>query len=214
MLKIKQLTFNALSENTYVVWDEASKAAAVIDPGCYDADEQAELKEFVDAQGLALKYILSTHSHVDHVLGNFFVKKTWNVPLWVYSLDADTLRAVASYAPSYGFFQYQPVEPDRLLEEGDQIILGGVTLDIIFVPGHAPGHIAFIDHAGKHCFSGDVLFAGSIGRSDLPGGNYDTLEKSIRQKLYTLPEDYIVYPGHGPTTTIKREKVSNAFVRA
>ena len=213
MLKITSFTFNAISENTYVIWDENTLDAAVIDPGCYDADEQEELKGFITSNKLNLKSILSTHSHVDHVLGNFFVKKTWNVPLYVGEKDVDTLRAVASYAPSYGFHTYQPVEPDILLQEGSQVILGNQTLDVIFVPGHAPGHIAFVHHADKKIFAGDVLFNGSIGRTDLPGGNFDVLEKSIKTKIYTLPDDYIVYPGHGGPTSVGKEKKSNPYIR-
>jgi hydroxyacylglutathione hydrolase len=213
MLKVTSFTFNAISENTYVIWDEDTLDAAVIDPGCYDTDEQEELKEFITSHKLNLKSILSTHSHIDHVLGNFFVKKTWNIPLYIGEMDADTLRAVPSYAPSYGFHMYQPVEPDILLQEGSQIIIGKQTLDVIFVPGHAPGHIAFVHHAEKKIFAGDVLFNGSIGRTDLPGGNYDILEKSIKTKIYTLSDDYIIYPGHGGPTSVGKEKKSNPYIR-
>lgn len=213
MLKINSFTFNAIQENTYVIWDETSLDAAVIDPGCYGAEEQENLKEFITTHKLRMKFILSTHSHIDHVLGNFFVKKTWDVPLYIGEYDADTLRAVVSYAPSYGFNMYQPTEPDILLKEGSQIILGAQILDVIFVPGHAPGHIAFIHHAEKKIFAGDVLFNGSIGRTDLPGGNFDVLEKSIKTKIYTLPDEYIIYPGHGGTTTIGKEKKSNPYIK-
>ncbi|MBS1680623.1 MAG: MBL fold metallo-hydrolase [Bacteroidetes bacterium] len=210
MLSIQTFTFNAFAENTYVVFDETSEAV-IIDPGCYARSEQHELSSFIEEKKLNLNYILSTHSHVDHVLGNDFVKDKYKVPLLIYELDEPQLRAVKNYAPLYGFDAYREVLPDRLLTEKDRIQFGNTVWKIFFLPGHAPGHIGFYDEQEKIIFSGDVLFAGSIGRTDLPGGNFDTLIESIHKKLFALPDETIVYPGHGPITTIGEEKISNPF---
>lgn len=210
MIHIETLTFNPFQENTYVVYDDAGNCM-IVDPGCYEPYEQQELVDFISKKKLTVKLLVSTHSHIDHVLGNYFVKETYKVPFKIFHQDLATLQAVGSYASNYGFPKYTPVTPDALFKEGDTITVGSMTFDILFVPGHAPGHIAFINVAEKICLSGDVLFRNSVGRSDLPGGNHDTLIKSIREKLFLLPDDTIVYPGHGPTTTIQFEKKNNPY---
>ena len=210
MLSIQTFTFNPFSENTYVVFDE-TKEAVIIDPGCYSREEQKELVSYVEAHQLNLKYILNTHGHIDHVLGNDFAKDKFKAPLVISKLDEATMRSVKTYAPLYGFDAYREAEPDKLLVEGDSIEFGNVLWKILFLPGHSAGHIGFYDEKEKVIFSGDVLFEQSIGRTDLPGGNFDTLIQSIHQKLFTLPDEVIVYPGHGPTTTIGEEKISNPF---
>ncbi|MBS1507703.1 MAG: MBL fold metallo-hydrolase [Bacteroidetes bacterium] len=210
MLSIQTFTFNAFSENTYVVSDE-TKEAVIIDPGCYTREEQQELTSFVESNGLKIKFILNTHCHVDHVLGNYFAKEKFKAPLLIHQIEDAQLRAVKNYAPVYGFTSYAPAEPDQFIGETDVIEFGNSSWKIFFLPGHAPGHIGFYDEKEKVIFAGDVLFAGSIGRTDLPGGNFDTLIKSIHQKLFVLPDDVEVFPGHGPTTTIGEEKVSNPF---
>jgi glyoxylase-like metal-dependent hydrolase (beta-lactamase superfamily II) len=126
-------------------------------------------------------------------------------------LDEPVLKAVSAYAPNYGFQQYQDATADKYLEEGDEIVIGRQKFQVLFVPGHSPGHVAFFHAEEKALIGGDVLFKSSVGRTDLPGGDTDTLIRSIRQKLFVLPDDTTVYPGHGPTTTIGEEKVSNPF---
>lgn len=210
MLHIQPFTFNALAENTYVVFDETLECV-IIDPGCYDREEKAELAEFIDSEKLIVKYLLNTHGHVDHVLGNAFIKDKYKVPLLIHTEDAATLRSVSVYAPMYGFQNYQPSEADQFLKEGDTITFGNISLKVLFLPGHAPGHIGFYEATEKIILSGDVLFDSSIGRTDLPGGNFQTLMHSIRQKMFLLPDETVVFPGHGPTTTIGKEKVSNPF---
>ncbi len=210
MIHIETLTFNPFQENTYVMYDDGG-ACMIVDPGCYEPSEQQELVDFISKKKLTVKLLVSTHSHIDHVLGNYFVKETYKVPFEIFHLDAPTLQAVASYASNYGFPRYTPAVPDKLLKEGDTITVGSMTFDILFVPGHAPGHIAFVNTAEKICLSGDVLFRRSVGRSDLPGGNHEILIKSIHEKLFLLPDDTIVYPGHGPTTTIQFEKKNNPY---
>lgn len=211
MLNIKSFVFNPFMENTYVLSDKATKDCAVVDPGCYEDYEKNELTTYIESENLNVAKLLNTHCHIDHVLGNYFIKQKFNVELYIHEKETPILKAVESYAPSYGFNHYQPNEAEKYLEEGDKIKVGDNTLEVIFVPGHAPGHIAFVDHENKSIIGGDVLFKGSIGRTDLPGGNHGTLLASIHNKLFTLPDNYTVYPGHGSTTTLGEEKRTNPF---
>jgi glyoxylase-like metal-dependent hydrolase (beta-lactamase superfamily II) len=211
MIHIQRFTFNAFQENTYVLSDD-TKACVVIDPGCYDKSEEQALDNYIKTNALQVKYLLNTHGHVDHVLGNAFVKQTYKVILYIHPQDEATLRSVQVYAPSYGFVHYQAVAPDHFLNEGDKVNFGTSTLEILFVPGHAPGHIAFYNKEEKFCIGGDVLFQRSIGRTDLPGGNYTTLIKSIRNKFFPLGDDMVVYPGHGEPTTVGEERKYNPFL--
>jgi hydroxyacylglutathione hydrolase len=210
MLQVETFTFNAFSENTYVVYDE-TKECVVIDPGCFSRDEQNELVDFIESEKLSVKYLLNTHCHIDHVIGNYFVKEKYRVPLLIHKNDEPVLRAVKAYAPVYGFQGYTEAEPDRFITEGEILKFGNIEFKIIFLPGHAPGHVGFYSEEAKIILSGDVLFDSSIGRTDLPGGNFETLINSIHQKLFSLPDEVIVYPGHGIPTTIGKEKISNPF---
>ncbi|MEM8567197.1 MAG: MBL fold metallo-hydrolase [Bacteroidota bacterium] len=210
MIEVKSFVFNPFMENTYVLYDE-TKEAVVVDPGCYEKYEKQELSDFIDREGLKIVQLLNTHCHIDHVFGNQYIKQTYNVPLAMHKEDSATLLAVKAYAPSYGFQHYEESTPDHFLDEGDTIEFGDSTLNIVFVPGHAPGHIAFYSRPDNFIIGGDVLFEGSIGRTDLPGGNFDVLIQSIHQKFFPLGDDMTVYSGHGGTTTIGREKKSNPF---
>lgn len=210
MLSIQTFVFNPFSENTYVVSDETG-TAVIIDPGCYETEEQNELEEYIASKRLSVKYLLNTHCHIDHVLGNYHVKKKYRVPLLMHTREENVLRAVKTYAPNYGFNGYQETTADQFIHEGEVISFGETTWDILFLPGHAPGHVGFYDKKEGVIFSGDVLFDGSIGRTDLPGGDYDTLIQSIREKMFALPSEVIVYCGHGATTTIGKEKQSNPY---
>lgn len=183
----------------------------IIDPGCYEHEEKAELDEFISRKGLKIKYLLNTHCHIDHVLGNNHVREKYKVPFLIHRIEETVLKAVKSYAPNYGFAAYREALPDQFLDEEDKIIFGNTQWKVLFVPGHSPGHIAFYDKKEKVIFSGDVLFEQSIGRTDLPGGNFETLIQSIHQRLFTLPNDVVVYSGHGSTTRIGKEKISNPF---
>ncbi|MES2731038.1 MAG: MBL fold metallo-hydrolase, partial [Bacteroidota bacterium] len=197
-------------ENTYLLYDETGECV-IIDPGCYDRSEKEELSEFIQKNNLKVVQLLNTHGHIDHVLGNAYVKEKYGVKLFIHAKDEATLLATVIYAPSYGFHKYESATPDGFIAEGDVIQFGNSTLEILFVPGHAPGHIAFINRAQQFCIGGDVLFRRSVGRTDLPGGNFDTLLDSIHHKLFPLGNDFVVYPGHGPSTTIGEEKRSNPF---
>ncbi len=213
-MAVKKITFNPFQENTYLIYDD-SKECVIIDPGCYEPHEKEALKAFMDSEGLRPVRLLNTHCHIDHVLGNAFVSGTWDLDLEIHKDDWVTLKSVSNYCHLYGFDAYElSPEPKRFLEAGDVISFGNTQLDVVFVPGHAPGHVAFVNHKDNYVINGDVLFNGSIGRTDLPGGDIRILEKSIREVMYALPDSYTVYCGHGPETTIGDEKRGNAFFRA
>lgn len=210
MLTIQDFVFNPFQENTYVLHDE-TREAVIVDPGCYEDDEKRELEEYIENNKLKVTMLLNTHCHIDHVLGNAFVKDRFKVNLYVHKIEEAVMRAVKVYAGNYGFQLYQETSVDRYLEENSSITFGNQQFKILFVPGHSPGHVAFYNEKEKVVIAGDVLFQNSIGRTDLPGGNFDTLINSIHEKLFTLPDDVVVYPGHGPKTTIGFEKVTNPF---
>jgi hydroxyacylglutathione hydrolase len=210
MLKIQAFEFNAFQENTYLLFDE-TRECVIVDPGCYEPEENKALETFIADQELSVKLLINTHCHIDHVLGNYFVKSRYGVNLLIHSLEEPVLRAVKAYAPAYGFFKYQEVNHGGFLAEGDLIKFGNQTLDVIFVPGHSPGHVAFWHKESNNLIGGDVLFYNSVGRTDLPGGNFDVLIKSIHEKLFILPDETTVWPGHGPETTIGFEKQTNPF---
>lgn len=211
-MKVTCLTFNPFQENTYLLHDD-TKECVVIDPGCYEKEEREELRQYIQENDLKVVRLLNTHCHIDHVLGNKFVADTYHVGLEIHRADEQTLRAVSAYAPSYGFQQYAGALPTAYLEEGDAVKFGNTELQVLFTPGHAPGHVVFYNGPEKICIGGDVLFQGSIGRTDLPGGDFDTLITSIKEKMFALPDDVTVYPGHGPETTIGYEKRHNPFLR-
>lgn len=208
--QIQVFTFNPFMENTYVVYDD-SKECVIIDPGCYERSEQLALQNFIAQNGLQVKHLLNTHCHIDHVLGNAFVMHQFGVPLAIHEIEKAQLKAVESYAPSYGFAQYQPSEASLWLKEGDVVRFGTTELRVMFTPGHAAGHVVFVCDAAGFVINGDVLFQGSIGRTDLPGGDFNTLIHSIQQKMFLLPDETVVYCGHGPSTTIGYEKRTNPF---
>lgn len=210
MIQIHNFTFSPFLENTYVLYDE-TKEAIIVDPGCYEQAEREELAEFIKASDLKIVKLINTHCHIDHVFGNAWVKKKYNVELTIHPEDEATLRSVEVYAPAYGFTGYETSQADHFYEEGDVVNFGNSELEVIFTPGHAPGHVVLVNREQKICIGGDVLFDGSIGRTDLPGGDFDLLIKSIHEKLFQLDNDVEVYPGHGGTTTIGKEKANNPF---
>lgn len=210
MLEVKKFVFNPFMENTYVLFDQ-SNTCVIIDPGCYEKEEEEALVNFIQSNNLAVKQLINTHCHIDHVLGNAFVKRKFNVDLVIHPVEAPMLKAVKSYASNYGFFQYQDSSADAFLNEGDVVNVGNHQLQVLFVPGHSPGHIALYHPESKILIGGDVLFENSIGRTDLPGGDYETLINSIHQKFFTLPDDVTVYCGHGAETSIGFEKRNNPF---
>lgn len=211
MIKIQTFVFNGFQENTYLLYDETNETV-IIDPGCYSDTEQTELNDFVTKNNLKVVKLLNTHCHIDHVLGNNFVCKKFNVGLSIHELDLITLHSITEYGHLYGFNVEKSPEPAHFLNDGDKITFGNSILDILFTPGHAPGHVVFVNHEQKFVINGDVLFKGSIGRTDLPGGDHNTLINSIKTKMFALPDNFTVHTGHGPTTTIGYEKKYNPFL--
>jgi hydroxyacylglutathione hydrolase len=212
MVQVQTFAFNPFSENTYLLHDETDEAI-IIDPGCYDRSEVNELAAYIEEQGLKPVQIVNTHAHIDHVLGVAALKRKYGIPFALHKLDEPLLKAVKTYASNYGFSAFEEPEIDNFIKEGETVEFGNTSLKIIFVPGHAPGHVAFVNDTDKFVIGGDVLFRMSIGRTDLPGGDHGTLLKSIREQMFTLPDDYTVYAGHMEPTTIGFEKRNNPFFK-
>ena len=211
MIQVQSFVFNEFGENTYLLYDD-TKDTIIIDPGCYHPNEKEQLKDFVKQNNLNVVLLLNTHCHIDHVLGNKYIKDHYQIPLYINEIEAPYLKAVSTYAPNYGFINYQEAVADHYVDEGEKITFGDSELEILFVPGHSPGHLAFINKEQNFCIGGDVLFQQSIGRTDLPGGDHDQLIDSIKDKLFVQDDNMIVYPGHGPSTIIKDEKKYNPFL--
>lgn len=211
MLYVQSFTFSPVQENTYILYND-EKQCCIIDPGCYFASEEEELKSFILEHGLTPVLLLNTHCHLDHIFGNRFIQKTFGLKLHLHKLE----KQVLDYGPASGQMWQLPFDNYDgelvYIDEKDVIKLGSEELHVLFTPGHSPGHICFYSKAHKFIIGGDVLFDGSVGRTDLPGGDFATLEQSIKTKLYTLPQDVIVYPGHGGSTTIGDEMKTNPFV--
>lgn len=212
-MKIKRFEFNPLPVNCYILWDETDEAV-VIDPGCYSDSEKQALKNFIQNNNLNLKHLLNTHLHPDHVLGNAYVEREFGIKTEANKADEFWLESMPKQSRSLGIeYNDTPVHIGIYLNDGDVIKFGQTILKCILVPGHSPGGIVFYCEAHKCMFSGDVLFQGSVGRADLAGGNFSDLITHIEQKLFTVPNDTVVYPGHGAPTTIGFEKVENPFFR-
>ncbi|MEO9474290.1 MAG: MBL fold metallo-hydrolase [Cyclobacteriaceae bacterium] len=212
-MKIKSFVFNPFYENTYLLIGDKNECI-IIDPGCYEKHERDEIIGFIESENLKVKFILNTHCHIDHVLGNYYLKDHFGCELWIPENEVANYEAVSAYSPQWGIQQYTKGEPDRLIKEGETIEIRGITLRVLEAPGHSPGHQVFYSKTDSILIGGDVLFKQSIGRTDLPGGDHQQLLQNIREKLYTLPDETTVFPGHGPETTIGFEKINNPFVKA
>ena len=212
MLSVKAFSFNPVGENTYVLYNE-KKQCCIIDPGCYFPEERDTLKGFIEDDALKPVLLLNTHCHLDHVFGNKFVHDTWGLKLHIHEQEKQML----DLAPASGEMWQMPFENYRgdliFIRQGSTIKVGEDELGIRFTPGHSPGHVCFYDEPDGFAISGDVLFNGSIGRTDLPGGDFDTLINSIQTQLFTLPDETKIYSGHGPMTTVGFEKMNNPFVK-
>jgi len=212
MLTVRPFCFNPVEENSYVLYNE-KKLCCIIDPGCYFPEEKQNLKEFIEGNSLQPVLLLNTHCHLDHVFGNQFVSDTWHLPLHIHEKE----KPMLDLAPASGKMWQLPFEGYSgeivFVREGSVLKVGDDELEIRFTPGHSPGHVIFYNEAGGFAIVGDVLFNGSIGRTDLPGGDFSTLINSIQTELFTLADDTKVYPGHGPMTTVGYEKMNNPFVK-
>ncbi|MBK5285264.1 MAG: MBL fold metallo-hydrolase [Bacteroidia bacterium] len=211
MFQIKSFTFNPFDENTYILSDETHECI-IIDPGCYGEDEEKALESFITEMQLKPVVLVNTHAHIDHVLGNNFICKKYNLSPVLHILELPLLEAAPVYGTEWGIAMHPSPAPERFLKEEDVFHFGNTELKILFTPGHSPGSICLFSENEKIIISGDVLFQQSIGRTDLPGGDYDTLIRSIIEKLFVLDEKTKVFPGHGPETTIDLEKKLNPFV--
>ncbi|MFD1630098.1 MBL fold metallo-hydrolase [Pseudopedobacter beijingensis] len=212
-MQLKQFVNNPYSENTYILSDETGECV-IIDPGMYDAKEQNQLVSYIKDNNLKPVLLLNTHCHIDHVLGNKFIYDQFGLKPRFHKGELPLLQAVPSYAPQQGFHYELSPEPEVFLEENGKINFGNSQLDIIFAPGHSPAHVCFYNKEANMLIGGDVLFYGSIGRTDLPGGNFETLINSIKNNLFVLPDQTEVFPGHGPSTTIEHEKRYNPFLKS
>lgn len=207
-LQVEPLVVGPLFSNCYIVWDEEIKEGVVIDPG----DDADNIIETVKELDIKIKYILATHGHFDHIGGVTKLKKELGVEFLAHEEDFFFIEDGKKSASRWGINIDQPPKPDRFIDDGDKIKIGKFELEVLCTPGHSPGGISFLHD--KMVFAGDTLFQNSIGRTDFRKGSFEDLKKSIKTRLYTLPDDTIVYTGHGPVTTIGDEKKYNAFVRA
>ena len=210
-LQVHSITFNPFEENTYIIGSDNGDCI-IIDPGCFDRREEQELSTLISTLGLKPVMLINTHCHIDHILGNAYVADHYNLGLEIHAGEIPVLQAGMAVAGMYGIPYTPSPQPTNFLKEGDEVELGNIKLKVLFTPGHSPASICLYNELDHWVIGGDVLFYESIGRTDLPGGDYETLIKSIRTQLFTLPDDVVVYPGHGPKTTIGYEKMFNPFL--
>jgi hydroxyacylglutathione hydrolase len=209
-MKIYKLVFSPIEVNTYILVDESGDCA-IIDCGCYDKQESDRLEDFIKNNNINPVLLLNTHCHLDHIFGNKFVLERYNLKTFSNEYDEMNRKDAVQHAKLFGLIMDNPPEPAGFLTDNQTITFGTTELVTLHVPGHSSGSLAFYNEKNDCVFTGDALFAGSIGRTDLFGGNYDTLIKSIRNKLFVLPPATVVYPGHGNETTIEREMESNPY---
>jgi len=212
MLTVKTFTFNPVQENTYLLYNDKGECC-IIDPGCYFDEEKTILRQAVENGGLTPVLLLNTHCHLDHVFGNQFVYDTWGLQPHIHEKERPVLDRAAEAGMRWQLPFVNYTGPVHLLAAGDQVQLGDDTMTVLFTPGHSPGSISYYCAAQHFVIGGDVLFQGSIGRTDLPGGDYETLIDSIKTQLLPMADDTIVYSGHGPATTIGRERRNNPFLQ-
>ncbi|WP_297089483.1 MBL fold metallo-hydrolase [uncultured Draconibacterium sp.] len=211
MIKVEKFVVNPLGENTFVLSD-ASGECVIIDPGFFYGEEQEELKHYLESNGLNPLKIMNTHCHFDHIMGVEFVRKYYQIPFCAHPDDSFWVDRAVDQGKMFGF-EMKSVSPiDEFIQEGETIKFGQSELEVIHVPGHAPGHVVFYSKEDKLLIAGDVLFYGSIGRTDLPGGNHEVLISNIKQKLFKLPDETTVYCGHGRETTLGFEQTNNPFL--
>lgn len=212
MLRIHSFNFNPFQENTYLIINE-KKQCWIVDPGMFDASETNRFIQYISQNELVPQAIINTHAHIDHILGIQAVKEKYNILFGLHEKDLPVLKNAAASAAMFGLPLRQAPVQDFFLKEGEPFQVGDETLEIRLAPGHSPGSVVFYYAPGNWAIGGDVLFYGSIGRTDLPGGNYETLINSIRTQLFTLPDNTTIYSGHGPSTTIGHEKQHNPFLQ-
>ena len=212
-MEIKSFTFNAFQENTYIIYDD-TKECIIIDPGCYEKKEKNILEEFINNKKLKPVKLINTHCHIDHILGNQFVFQKWNLDTYMNKKDTPLLENAETIASMYGFTKYENcLNPKKFLEDKDVVNFGINQFEILFTPGHSPGHICLYSKKHNVIIAGDVIFRNSIGRTDLPGGDYTTLMNSITKQILPLPDTTKIYCGHGPCTDLGFERKNNPFLQ-
>lgn len=212
-MEVAEFTFGPFLEHTFILYDE-TKECVIIDPGCSNASEEEMLSSFIELNTLKPTQLVNTHCHIDHVLGNKFVADKYGLELVSHKGEIPVLEMQPQVSMMYGIAYNPSPAITQFLDEGDTLDFGNTKLEVFFTPGHSPASISFLHREELILIGGDVLFQGSIGRTDLPGGDFDTLANSIRTKFYVLPDETVVYCGHGPSTTIGQEKRTNPFVQA
>ncbi len=212
MLICETFVFNPFSENTYIVFDDDSKEGCIIDPGCYDRSEEKEISDFIEDKQINLKYMFVTHGHIDHIFGNYFIKTKYNPTFYYPKNELHFLDLMIDVSGSYGVKLKKSPEPDDFFSENLELYLGNFLIKFISAPGHSPDEYCIYFPEIESCFTGDVLFEQSIGRTDLWEGNYQLLISSIFNKLYILPDNTKIYSGHGRSSSIGYEKQFNPFV--
>lgn len=212
MITVKRFVFNELEVNGFLLYDE-TRECIIVDPGCNTETERRALTDFISGEQLKPVFIVNTHGHFDHIFGNAWMKDTYGCPLLVHKNDMPLLEHADKYAGIFGFGINNSPLPDRFLIPGEALCFGSSKMDVLHVPGHSPGSIVMYAASDNFLICGDVLFQGSIGRTDLPGGDHNLLIRGIRDKLMTLPRDTVVWPGHGPKTTIGQEYDTNPFLK-
>lgn len=210
-MNIVKFVFSPFQENTYVLYDE-TKECVIIDPGCYDDKERKRLVGFIQDRGLTPVRLMNTHCHIDHIFGNKFVSELYRLPLESHRDEQEMIEYSELKAGMYGVVLEKSPSISVFWDEGDVITFGNSELEVLFTPGHSPASISFYNRKGNFVIGGDVLFRESIGRTDLQGGNFETLAHSIRTKFFTLPNETKVYSGHGDVTTVGHEKMYNPFI--
>ncbi len=211
MIQVKTYAFNPFQENTYLIYDETN-SCIILDPGCYFAEEQEELTDFIANNSLVPEFIVHSHGHVDHILGTNFLRDHYNIEAVMHKDDLEILRRSKDFGEMIGIEIDQPRDPEIFIKEGEQIIFGNTAFDILHLPGHSQGSIGLYNKEAQIIFAGDVLFRRGIGRTDLMGGDHSTLLNNIKSKLFALDDNTTVYPGHGEPTTIKEEKTQNPML--
>lgn len=213
-MKISQFENYPFGENTYILWDDSTKHAVIIDPGMMHEQERCAMKDFVEGQHLVVEHILLTHCHVDHAASARWAAHEYGVAVWACEVDVPLAMALTEQAQRFGLkIEVRPLSIDHFIAEGDRIPLGEQEIHVLETPGHTPGGLTFYIPGMALAFTGDSIFQGSIGRTDLPGGNYAQLIDSIKTKIITLPTNTTLAPGHGPHTTVGEEKKRNPFIQ-
>jgi hydroxyacylglutathione hydrolase len=212
-MKTEIFPVNPFEMNCYVYHDESSGEGVIIDPGAYTHEEKEDILYHIRSNNITIKYIINTHGHIDHIMGNKWAKEQFQVPILMNKDDMPLLEKSVEQGSMYGIAVPNTPNPDKYLCEGDTVTLNNCTLDVIHTPGHSPGSVSLVDEKNKTIFAGDVIFHNSIGRTDLWMGNMDTLISSIKDKLFNYPDDFIIYPGHYEQTTIGEEKAFNPFLK-